>query len=88
LYEQLFPWIQQIFQLDAGKLHNLYSSPNIIRTIKSRGMKQVWDMAHIGDITAYTDFIRKQEWKRPLASPWHRWEDNTRCTHEMYTILL
>jgi hypothetical protein len=31
-------------KLHSEELHNLYSSPNIIRQIKSRGMK--WDMWH------------------------------------------
>jgi hypothetical protein len=30
------------------ELHNFYSSPSIIRTIKSRSMKGAWHVAHMG----------------------------------------
>jgi hypothetical protein len=33
----------------SGGLHNLYSSPNIIRQIKSRRMRWAGHMAHMGE---------------------------------------
>jgi hypothetical protein len=35
-------------QLHAEKLHNLYSSPNVIKMVKSRGLKWVGHVVHKG----------------------------------------
>jgi hypothetical protein len=52
-------------------LRNLYSSPNIIRMIKSRRMRQAGRM---GDTrNAYKILVAKPEGKRPLERPWRRW---------------
>jgi hypothetical protein len=49
------------------ELHNLYSLPYIIRTIKSRRMRWVWYVAHMGEIrNAYKILIGKPEEKRLL----------------------
>jgi hypothetical protein len=63
-------------KLHNEELHNLYSSPNIIRMIKSRRMR--W--ASMGDMkNGYKILIGKPEGKRPLGRPWQRWkEDMTR----------
>jgi hypothetical protein len=54
------------------KLQNLYSSPNIIRMIKSRKMR--W--AGHGDArNAYKIFVGKHK-GRPVGRPRLRWEDN------------
>jgi hypothetical protein len=50
----------------------LYSSPSIIRVIKSSRMR--W-AGHVGR-NAYRIFVGKLEGKRPLGRPRHRWVDN------------
>jgi hypothetical protein len=35
-------------KLHNEELHNLYSSPSIIRTIKSMGMRWAWHVAYMG----------------------------------------
>jgi hypothetical protein len=37
-------------RLHNEKVHNLYSSPNIIRMIKSRRMRWVGHVAHMGEM--------------------------------------
>jgi hypothetical protein len=65
------------------KLHNeelrgaLYSSPSIIRIIKSRRMRWAGHIARMGEKrNAYRLFVGKPEGKRPLGRPRHRWVDN------------
>jgi hypothetical protein len=36
-------------KLHNGELHNLYSSPDIIRQVKSRGMRWAGHVAHMGE---------------------------------------
>jgi hypothetical protein len=48
-------------------LHDLYSSPSIIRIIKSRRMRWAGHVARIGEErNAYRLLVRKPERKRPL----------------------
>jgi len=57
--------------------HDLYSSLNIIRVIKSRRMRWAGHVARIGERRGvYRILVRKPEGKRPLGRPRHRWEDN------------
>jgi hypothetical protein len=64
------------------KLHNeelryLYSSPSIIRIIKSRRMRWEGHVARMGEKrNAYRLFVGKPEGKRPLGRPRRRWVDN------------
>ena len=64
------------------KLHNeepndLYSSPNIVRVIKSRIMSRTGHVARTGERRGvYRVLVGKAEGKRPLCRPWQRWEDN------------
>jgi hypothetical protein len=58
-------------------LHNLYSSPNINRPMKSRRTSWAGDVARIGEkMNAYRGFKVKPEGKRPLGRPRRRWEDD------------
>jgi hypothetical protein len=58
------------------ELHNLYSSPSIIRIIQSRRMRWAGHVARIGEKrNAYTILVRKPEGNRPLGRPRCRWED-------------
>jgi hypothetical protein len=60
----------------SGKeeLHILYSSPNIIRQIKSKRMRWAGHVARMGqERTVYRVLMRKPEGKRPLGRPKRRW---------------
>jgi len=59
------------------KLNNLYSSPNILRVIKSRRMRWTGHVARMGEKRGvYRILIGKPEGKRPHGRPRRRWEDN------------
>jgi hypothetical protein len=63
--------------LHNEELHRVYTSPDIIRVIKSRRMKRVGNVACMGDMrNACRILVRKPEGKRSPRSPRHRWEDN------------
>jgi hypothetical protein len=57
-------------KLHNDELYNLYSSPNIIRMIKSRRMRWAGHVARMGETrTAYRILVGKPEGKRPLERP-------------------
>jgi hypothetical protein len=59
------------------ELHNLYSSPSIIRIIKSRRMRWAEHVARMGEKrNVYRLLVGKPEGKRPLGRPRYRWIDN------------
>jgi hypothetical protein len=59
------------------ELHSLYSSPNIIRVIKSRRMRWTGHVARRGEGRGvYTVLTGKPEGKRPPGRPKRRWVDN------------
>jgi hypothetical protein len=63
--------------LHNEKLHKLYSSPNIIRIIKSRRMRWGGYVAWMGEKrNAYRILVGSPEEKRPLGRPRRRWVDN------------
>jgi hypothetical protein len=64
-------------KLHNDELHNLYSSPNIVRVIKSRIITWAGHVARMGDGRGvYRVLFGKPEGKRPLIRPRRRWEDN------------
>jgi hypothetical protein len=64
-------------KLHNEELHNLYSSPNIIRMIKSRRMRWAGHVARKGETrNAYRIVVGKPEGKRSLGRPRCRWVDN------------
>jgi hypothetical protein len=66
-------------KLHNEELHNLYSSADIIRQVKSRRMRWVGHVARMGDERkVYRVLMGKKEGKRPLGRPRHRWEDGIR----------
>jgi hypothetical protein len=66
-------------KLHNGELRDLYSSPSIIRIIKSRRIRRAGHVARMGEkINAYRLLVGKQEGKRPLGGSKRRWVDNIR----------
>jgi hypothetical protein len=60
-------------KLHNEQLHNLCSSPNIIRMFKSRGMRRAGHVARMGEKrNAYRILVGKPEEKRPLGRPRRR----------------
>ncbi|KAJ4432030.1 hypothetical protein ANN_20644, partial [Periplaneta americana] len=60
-----------------AELHALFSSPEIIRNIKSRRLRWAGHVACMGEFrNAYSVLVRKPEGKIPLGRPRCRWEDN------------
>jgi hypothetical protein len=69
-------------KLHNEELHNLYSSPSIIRMIKSRRMKWAGHVARMGEKrNAYRILVGKPEEKGPLIRPRRRWVDNIKMDH-------
>jgi len=57
----------------------LYSSPSIVRVIKSRRMRWVGHVARMGkERGVYKVLVGKPEGRRPMGRPRHRWVDNIR----------
>jgi hypothetical protein len=66
-------------KLHGEELHNLYSSPDIIRQVKSRRMRWAGYVARMGEERkGYKVLVGKPEGKRPLGRPRRRWEDGVR----------
>jgi hypothetical protein len=61
-------------KLHNDELHDLYSSPNIVRVIKSRRMRWAGHVACMGEV--YRISVGRPEGKKPLERPRHRWDDN------------
>ena len=58
------------------ELNNLYSSPNIVRVIKSIRMRWAGHVARVGESRGvYRVLVGKPERKKPLRRPTHRRED-------------
>jgi hypothetical protein len=64
-------------KLHNNELHNLYSSPNIVRVIKSGRMRWPGHVARMEEGRGvYRVSVGRPEGKRPLGRPRRRWEDN------------
>ena len=58
------------------ELNDLYSSPNIVRVIKSRRMRWAGYVARMGEERGvYRVLVGKPDGKRPLGRPRCRWVD-------------
>jgi len=66
-------------RLHNEELNDLYSSPNIVRVIKSRRMRWAGHEARVGEERGvYRVLVGKPEGKRPLGRPRRRWLENIR----------
>jgi hypothetical protein len=66
-------------KLHNEELHSLYSTPDIIRQVKSRRMRWAGHGACMGvERKVYKVLAGKLEGKRPLGRPRRRWEDGIR----------
>jgi hypothetical protein len=63
-------------KLHNKKLHDLYSSPSIIRMMKLRRMRWAGHVAEMGEKrNAYSLLVEKPEGKRPLGRTRDNYED-------------
>jgi hypothetical protein len=66
-------------KLHNEELHDLYSSPSIVRIIKVRRMRWAAHVTRMGEKrNAYRLLVGKPEGRRPLGRPRRRWLDNIR----------
>ena len=66
-------------RLHNEELNDLYSSPNIVRVIKSRIMRWAGHVARMGEERGmYRILVGKPERRRPVGRPRRRWVDNIR----------
>ena len=64
-------------RLHNEELNDLYSSPNIVRVIKSRIVRWARHVARMDEERGvYRVLVGKPEGKRPLGRPRSRWMDN------------
>jgi hypothetical protein len=62
-------------KLHSEELHNLYSSPDVIRQVKLRRMRWAGNVARMGEERKVCKvLVGKPEGKRPLGRPRRRWE--------------
>ena len=64
-------------RLHNEELNDLYTSPNIVRVIKSRRMGWAGHVARMDEARGVYR-VGKPEGKRPLGRPRRRWVDNIR----------
>jgi hypothetical protein len=62
-------------KLHNEELNDLYSSPSIVRVVKSRRMRWPGHVARMWEERG-VHRVGKPEGKRPLGRPRRRWEDN------------
>jgi hypothetical protein len=66
-----------IIIVSNAELYNLYSSPSIIRIVKSRRIRWAGHVARMGEKrNVYSLLVGKPEGKRPLGRPRRRWIDD------------
>ena len=66
-------------RLHNEEINDLYSSPNIVRVIKSRRMRWAGHVARMGEERGvYRVLVGKPDGKRLLGRPRRRWVDNIR----------
>ena len=64
-------------KLHNAELNDLFSSPNIVRVIKSRRIRWAGHLTRMWERRGvYMVLVEKPAGKRPLGRPRRRWEDN------------
>jgi len=67
------------WRLHNEELIDVYSSPNIVRVIKSRRKRWAGHVARMGEERGVNRvFVGRPEGRRPLGRPRRRWVDNIR----------
>jgi hypothetical protein len=66
-------------RLHNEKLYAVYSSPNIIRVIKLRIIRQTGLVARMGDRV----LVGRRDGERPLDRPRRRWNDNIKIDRDV-----
>ena len=70
-------------KLQSAELHDWYCSPVSIKGIRSRMLRWVRHMAHMGEHrNTYTVLVGRTYRKGPHGRQRHRWEDNTKIDIE------
>jgi hypothetical protein len=68
-------------KLHKGELHDLCTSPSIIRIIKSRRIRWAGHVARMWEKkNVYGLLVGRTEGKRPLGRPRRKWMDNIKMT--------
>jgi hypothetical protein len=66
-----------LIKFSSSNIIPFYSSPSVIRMIKSRRMRWAGHITRMGKKkNAYRILVRKPDGKRPLGRPRRRWVDN------------
>jgi hypothetical protein len=66
-------------KLHNEELHNLYSSPGIIRIMKPSRTRWAGHRARMREKrNAYRILVGEPDGKRPLGRPWRMWVDDTK----------
>ena len=74
-------------KLHNEQLNDRYSSPNIVRVIKSRRMRCVGHVAGTGERRGiYMVLVGKSVEKRPLGRPRRRWEDSIKWIFRKWDV--
>ena len=75
----VFIYLMEWRRLHNEELNDLYSSPNIVRVIKSRRTRWAGHVARMDEERRmYMILVGKPEGRRPMGRPRRRWVDNIR----------
>jgi hypothetical protein len=74
-------------KLHNDELHSLYSSPNIVRVIKSKWLRWAGHVARMEEgRVVYRVLVGRPKCKRPLGRPRRRWEDDIKLDFRVMGI--